>query len=109
MRKGLTKDLSVITNVPHATMESLFAKIPMLITHSIYEAMVAEEEETTIDVGFGSLVTSITDDEVRMRFVPCRKLEQMIQETIETKTDPMIATLEENLKEKIESAYKNLC
>ena len=109
MRKGLTKDLSVITNVPHATMESLFAKIPMLISHRIYEAMIAEEEETTIDVGFGSLVASITNDEVRMRFVPYRKLGQMIQETIETKTDPMIATLEENLKEKIESAYKNLC
>lgn len=109
MRKGLTKDLSIITNVPHATMESLFSKIPTLIAHSIYEAMVAEEDETTIDVGFGSLVASITDDEVRMRFVPYRKLEQMIQETLETKTDPMIAKLEENLKEKIESAYKNLC
>ena len=109
MRKGITKDLSSVTHIPHYTLETLFSKIPALVAHNIYEATIEEEDEISIDIGFGNLLVSIAEDEVRMRFSPNRKLEQMIKDIMETKTDPLIASLEENLREKIESAYKNLC
>lgn len=106
--KELIKDLSTVTCVPYSTLLSIFNKIPAIIAHSVYESAIEEDEESIIDFGFGELIVHLSSGEARIRFVPSRKTEKMIKEAVETKTDPMIATLEESLKKKIEFAYKSL-
>ena len=92
----LIDDLSSATHVPMVTLRAIADKAYPIIAHGVYEALIEEDDEVVVDVGFGEIIFHLSEDEIKTRFEPSKELENIIKKTVETRADPMIGLLEES-------------
>lgn len=104
----LIKDLSSITNIPESLLNKLVLKSNACIGYAVKENMYEGEENTLIDIGIGQLAISVSDDQIRYKFIPSRALESSIIKYIDNESE-LEELVADNLKQKILSVYKELC
>ena len=105
---SLVSDMSVITTIPLSTLNKLVDKEQLCILHKIVESELKGDPITAIELGFGTLYIKHDDDEIKYKFIPSKQFENNVKTVITTGESPLIATVEEALKDKILSVYKDL-
>ncbi len=102
------KDVSKITNIPYKYLDRLMLNLERCICHSTLENYNDRNHITECNIGIGTLVIGVTEDEVQYKFIPSHSFEEMMVNTIETKQSPLINAAEELLDSKIKQVYKEL-
>ena len=104
----LISDLSLITTIPNKTLQRLCDKGTECICHDVLETIQSEETSTDIDISVGTIKIIIEDDELHYRFIPSRRLEEMLVNSIGSGEDPLVACIENSLSSRILNTYKDL-
>ena len=102
---NLIADLSCTTAVHKSTLEKIAQKAIYCICHDVEQN---NKDITVIDTGIGTLSILVDGDNVKYKFIPSKKLEESINETIISGESPIIHELENAIKNKIACAYKEL-
>lgn len=102
---SLVQDLSSVTGVSVTTLEKLIKKSIFCICQDIEES---DTDITKIDLGIGTLAILAKPNEIKYKFVPSKKLELNISKTVITGENPLVNEIEESIKNKILTAYKEL-
>ena len=104
----LISDVSVLTDVPEATLRKFVPIVSYVISHSVHETQCEGKDLAEIDLGFGQLILKIDENSLRYRFVPSKELEKQLISAVTSGYSPLTAKITSNLQEKIESAFKEL-
>ena len=104
----LVNDLSTLTTISKNALNSLTEKAQGCICHCVYESLLEENPLTEVDIGIGTLYIKCEEDEIKYKFIPAKKLEENVAQTVRTKVSPITLQVETALKERIESTYKQL-
>lgn len=107
MKFSLRNDLSTLTTINEQTFVKLSEKIIWCISNCIEEAIKNRENEVEIDTDLGVLVINIDNKNVKYRFVPNKKLENSISNTVINERNDLTVALEESLKTKLTTIYKD--
>lgn len=105
---NIIEDISFLTNVSEAVLKKLVTATSYAIGHAIHEGVREQQEIIILDIGIGELQVKIQNDLIKYKFVPDKSLENMIVRTVTTNTSPIAIQLDNNLKEKIDKAYKDI-
>ena len=105
---NLIQDISKISTIPQSTLKKLQEKSQLLICNNISQSMLENSDVVQTDIGFGILYISYNDQQIKYRFVPNQKFQQMIKSTIKNKKSPLIVKIQDYLQKKITNAYKDL-
>ena len=104
----LIEDLSTITTIPQGTLNSLNDKAISCICHSVMESVQERDSLTKMDIGIGVLYINCEGPNVKYKFIPSKKLEEMVAETIFKKRSPLVYQVESALRDRLDATYKNL-
>ena len=105
---NLIQDLSKLTTISTETLDKLFEKIYYIISDNIVEAMIKEKDVTEVDIGIGTLIIRICGDDIKFKFIPNAKLQEVVKTTIVTKENKLTSVVEKVLVERITNTYKDL-
>lgn len=104
---NLIEDLSLLTTIPVATLTKLNDKVEYLICNDVLETKTKEKDLTEINLGIGVLQIKIINDDVKYRFIPDKKLEAALRKSLIHGENPMDATVESALVNRIINVYKS--
>lgn len=105
---NLTRDVSKLTTIPYATLNKLKDIEVACIGHNVYEGVLKNEQQITIDVGIGELIVKINPEEIRYKFIPSSHLEETIRSSVANKESPLVQKIEGKLRDKVMNVYKEL-
>lgn len=106
---NIVQDLATLTTLPVSNVEYLFDIITDSISHEVLEGKLNNSEFVTISLGkVGKLLISLTDSELRYKFIPSSYLEEKLITTLTTEESSLEKRLQESLDKRIISAYKDL-
>ena len=108
MKSDLKKDLSVLTTINELSLSRIQNKVNWCICDIVEKTVYNHENVAEIDLGFGTLVINITENEVKYKFIPSKSLEKNIVSTVVDEKNPLTFVLEDNLVNKITNIYKDL-
>lgn len=108
MERNISKDLSVLTTIDDKSIDKLFSKITWCISDLIEKTIQADETEAIADLGFGKLVISIVDNQIKYRFEPSQELESSVIDTVVNERNLLTFNLEKNLVYRITHLYKDM-
>jgi len=106
--RQLISDISTLTTIPKIQLKAIFDKIPLIISHEVLESIDAKESTCVIDVDFGKLYVRVTESEILYKFVPSLKLEKMVKNTVTNKNSGLTVEVEDTLRDRILTVYKDL-
>lgn len=104
----LLEDLATITTISQNALNILNDRALSCICHSVYEGILEKESLVKIDIGIGVLYIKCEDSDIKYKFIPSKKLEECVTETVSKKKSPLVYQVEDSLKNRIETTYKNL-
>lgn len=104
----LIDDLATTTQIAKYTLGKLETEVESCIAHAVFEGLSEGVMTTEVDIGIGVLYIRREQDSVKYKFIPSQSFERLINDTIITKTSPLIERAESSLRERIEAGYKNL-
>ena len=104
----LVDDLSTITNISRQTLEKLTSLSISCICDAVEDDVLKGNDVVTIDIGIGQLMIKHTDNDMRYKFIPGAKLEEAVVQTIINDKNPLKVEIEDTLKKRILSIYKEL-
>ena len=104
----LNEELSTLTNISKSVLDKLTNLSISCICDALEDDILKGESVLNIDIGFGTLSIKHSDNEMRYRFVPDAKFEEAIVQTIINDKNPLKATVEDTLRKRIMSVYKEL-
>ena len=105
---NIISDISTVSTIPENSLIKLIPIANKCISHAIFESLESKQEITELDIGIGTLLIQLFDENIKFKFIPSQKLEDTITSTISTGKSDLTYTVEEALKNKILYAYKNL-
>ena len=105
---NLLQDLSTITDIPKLSLEKLANEQALLLSHAIYEALIAKENTASADLGYGKLFIRYENNEIKYKFVPSKKFDELIRKTISNKVSPLTQSLETAISETVNKIYTEL-
>lgn len=104
----IIEDLSKITTISTNNLNKLIDKSMWCICDYIEELITSKNNVLEINIGIGTLIISILDNQIKYKFIPNAKLENSIRETIINEYNPLKLTIEKTLVNKITNTYKDL-
>lgn len=104
---NLVDDLAVLTTIPAGSINKLVEKAALCICNDLEESLLNNEDLTSIDMGLGTLQIMFSNNELKFRFIPNRKLEAAARDTVLNKKNPLVDKVEQTLAQRITNAYKN--
>lgn len=104
----LNEDISKLTNIPKQVLDKISTLSISCICDAIEDDILNDVDVLTIDIGIGQLMVKHTDNEMRYKFIPNAKLEEAISQTIINDKNTLKITIEDTLKKRIMSIYKEL-
>ena len=105
----LTKKLSLLTTVDQQYIKKLFDKIPWIICDGLSCEMVSSENPSvTLSLGYGNLIISVIDDQIKYKFVPTKEFEDQVVDTVCNGFNSLAINLEKSLASKLTTIYKDL-
>ena len=105
---NVTDNISRLTSIPLRYIEKIFSLEQDYICYAIQQAFCEKQNNVDIDIGIGTLSILVENENVYYKFLPSQSLENDIQHTVSINEAPMIKKLEENIKDKVLNAYKEL-
>ena len=94
----LIDDLSALTTIPVINLSKLVDKATWCICDCVEESKLADEKVVNID---------LDKESIQYRFVPSKKLETAIKDTIVSGKNPLVAQAEATLAQRIIDVYKS--
>ena len=104
----LSDDLSILTGVSKLSLDNLAERAMFCIGHNVLERLISRDNQCEIDLGIGILYIKIETDNIKYKFIPSKKLEDIIATTITHKESPISLKADKVLGERIENAYRAL-
>ena len=108
MKTNLKSDISLITTINERALDKLSDKVLWCISDAVEKAMLNNDNVIELDLGFGILMISILDNNVKYKFVPSKELEKAVNDTIINEKNMLVDVLEESLVNKITNVYKDM-
>lgn len=105
---NLIQDLSILTTINTESLNKLLDRVYYIISDNLVEAMINEKDIAEIDIGIGTLMVRISGDDIKFKFVPNAKLQEVAKTTIVNKENKLISVVEKSLVDKITRTYKDL-
>ena len=105
---NILEDISLITTIPLASLNRLSDKIAWDICNCVEESVLKNEETTEVSFGFGTLILSTEGGQLSYKFVPSRKFERGLVDTIVNKKNPLVVKLEDTFANRIVKTYKDM-
>ena len=105
---NVLQDISQITTIPLASLNRLSEKIGWCICNCVEESRLKGQDTTEVTFGFGALVISVENNEINYKFVPSKKFEKGLVETIVNKKNPLTVKLEDTFVNRIIKTYKDM-
>lgn len=101
-------NLAKLTTISEYSLKRIFNILAVLWCNKVKDDYSDNPDAPVeLDIEFGKLYLHI-DEEVKYTFVPSDKFNSMLDKTLRSDYDPLIKSLEDNLRHKISSAYKEL-
>ena len=107
MNVNLKNDLSVLTTIKEQTFDKLLTKVIWCISDSVEKAILNKDEIVNIDTGIGNLLISISNKEVKYKFIPGKNLDDAVVNTIVNEQNELVTALEESLVTKMTNVVKD--
>lgn len=104
----LLKDVSVLTTLPEKSLRKLCDKGLECVCHNVLESLNEGNTETIINILIGEVTVTLDNDSLYYKFRPSPQLESMLVETIVSKKDPLVGSIEEGLTSRLLNTYKDL-
>lgn len=105
---NIIQDLSLTTTIKKSVLDKLVENTCLLIAHSVAETAVLREDICELDIGIGTLMLLRDEDCIKYKFIPSPKLEMDVVKAYKTKQSPMIRSVDDSLKRRVENIYKEL-
>lgn len=107
MKTDIKQDLSILTTVNEQTFNKLFEKVVWCISDTVEKTILAKEQTAEIDLSFGTLFVNISNNEIKYKFIPSKKLEEVVSDTVLNERNLLTLTIEDSLIHKLQNTYKN--
>ena len=104
----LIQDLSILTTIGKYNLDSLCNKSISVISHCVEESLRESKTITSIDVGIGTLHIQHLDNELKYKFIPSKKLDEVVCSTYKNRKSALSLELDIALGERIKNTYKDL-
>jgi len=104
----LIDDLATLTNISRQTLDKLSNLSISCICDAVEDDILAKNDILTMDIGIGTLMIKHTDNDMRYKFIPSAKLEEAVAQTIVNDKNILKITVDDTLKKRIMSIYKEL-
>lgn len=104
----LCEDLSKLTTIPTSKLESLCSLACYCIDEELLETHLSGEEVMQYDIGLGTLLITIRDNQVKYKFIPSTQLEANIVNSLKTKQNSLSNKIEKTLVDSIVNTYKDM-
>lgn len=108
MENNLIEDLAKLFNIKPSLLKKFSRAADYCIGDYILESKLNDEDLTNIDIGIGILKLIVVDDSLTYKFIPSKKLETIIIDAYQKEKSEMTKVLEDNLENRLLSAYKEL-
>lgn len=104
----VSEDIAKLTGLSINCINNIFRMEQECICYDVQESLLEKKKYTDIDIGIGLLTIYVEDESIQYKFIPSHSLEEDILATVNCGEAPIIHHLEESIKSKILSAYKEL-
>lgn len=105
---SIINDLSTLTTIPEESLNRLVNLSECCICDAVEETRLRNQEVCEIDLGVGVLYILVSNEVVKYKFIPSKKLEVNINDTIRKGTNSMTNFVESTLVNKILNTYKDM-
>lgn len=105
---NLLQDLSMITDLPKLGLEKLALEQSLCLAHALYESLDCKENIASADLGYGKLFIKYEGDEIKYKFIPSKKFDDLLVKTIRQRKSPLTQSLENSISETLDKIYKEL-
>lgn len=105
---NVIESISKLTSIPLRYIEKIFSLEQDYVCYAIQQAFCEKQNNVDVDIGIGTLSILVENENIYYKFLPSQSLETDIQHTVSVNEAPIIKKLEENIKEKVLNAYKEL-
>lgn len=106
--RDLIEDISKLTTISDSVLNKLVDKAFYCISDAIEDDILEQKKVTEIDIGIGTLYLELNSENVRYKFIPNKKLESAVKDTVVNKKNLLKDTLEMTLVTRITNTYKEL-
>ena len=106
--KNIVNDLSTLTLIPESVLRELSHKSELCIAHNVLENFKEHQTLSEINIGIGTLCILIDGDNLKYKFIPNDRFNEVLINTINTQSSPLTAAVESKLADKIMNSYKTL-
>ena len=104
----LNKDLSILTNLGKFNFTRISDTSIAIISHDVEESLRDNKEMTSIDIGVGVLHIYHVGDEIKYKFIPAKKLDDAVLDTVKKRKSRLIIKIDESVGRKLKDTYKGL-
>ena len=104
----ISEDIAKLTGLSISCINKILQLEQDCICYAVQEALIDKRKYVDINIGIGILSLNIGEEELQYKFIPSQSLENDIITTTKNKQAPIIRNLENNIKNKILNAYKEL-
>lgn len=105
---NVIKELNILTTISENTLNKLLDKVYYIISDTIEESLLNNQDIAECDIGLGTLMIKLCGEEVKFKFIPNAKLQEIVKSTIVNKKNLLSATIEKTLVDRITNTYKDL-
>lgn len=79
-----------------------------IIAHSCIDTTLKSQSELVLDIGIGTILIQMYDDEILYSFQPSNKLEEKVAEAITNKESPIIKNVGKDLNDLLKNIYLDI-
>ena len=105
---NIVEDLSTLTTISQTTLNKLVKQTDYIICDGVHESILKNENITTVDIGIGTLLIKVGEEEIKYKFIPSNTLENTLIWTIDNHESPLVSKIESTLKDRVFNVYKEL-
>ena len=108
MKYNIREKISTLTTIENDSLAKINNLVSCCISDAVYESVLSDESQVIVDLDFGTLTISRSNNELRYKFVPSAKLECDIVKAIKDKKNALDHIVLERLKNSLVSTYKDM-
>lgn len=106
--QNLIEDLCTLTTIGKYNLDQLVNKSISIISHDVEESLRDFQNITAIDIGIGTLHIYHTEDTIKYKFIPSKKLDDTVVDTVKHRRSNLILDIDKALGERINNTYKDM-
>ena len=105
---GIINDINKLTTIPTSTLKDLQRSIYMIQSDEVVAQIKNDKVILELETFEGTIYISIVDDNIKYKFIPSDKFNEIIYNSIKTKESLLVKNAEEKIKEILIKTYKDI-